>query len=948
VDVASNVAPSSIVMNNSGANDYVISASTGAIIGPASFTKSGGAKLTISGVHAFTGPFAINGGIVSTAIVNDQTVPGPLGQGALIFSGGVLEYTGLTATATRSMEFAAGGGTVNIPDLVDLTFAGSIIGTGGLTKTGGGTLALSGSNGFDGPVLVSAGVLKLGNSNSLGTGVGGTTVSAGATLDLAAITTAMALSQDEIITASGPGLDLDGDTIADGALVNFGTADAQNALKKVVLAGDTTFGGTRRFDIRIAGSAGAGFVAGTDAYLKGNGFSLTKVGPAQLGIAGVGETNLGDININSGMVIFHDAGNGDAAMMLASDTTLGRLDDGAGNFYKVTIEAGATLQFFNSDGTRSKDIVANGVGTNAIIHMGSNVDVAHTLTLDRGITVNGGLTLNSASANDTTLRITGVISEGTSIGSITKIGGGAVVLTNANTFTGGVALNAGFLRVGDNAALGSGPLTLNGGGLSSIGNAPRQITNPVSVTANTTLGDATNNGVLTFASRVDLGNVARNLTVNSDVTFAAGFTAIAPGGLNQKLGAGTLTIGAGASTTGGVTEVRNGNLVLENGASLSSGDAVRVMANTAGGTATFTMNPGSSILINAATANFRVGHEAVTITDGRNIANIAGNFAFSAASTAGRIQLGSDSAFAQLNLLTGGTITARNIGLGVQTPVGAVTEFNFDGGTLRPFVNNSAFFNAVLTAANVKVGGGTIDTNGFDIGIVQPLLHDPALGMLPDGGMTKAGAGTLTFNGVNTYTGPTIVNGGTLDVSASSSIASSEITTVNPAGTLSGSGTIAALALNGGTLAPGSGIGTLTALDYVDFAGGTVAFEINGLNPGTDYDQFAASESGGSVITISAPTELSLSLGFTPTLGDTFVLIKNNSGALIDTDSLFTFGGAAVPDGGEFNVNGTTFALHYDGGDGNDLTIVAVPEPASAWLLLGGLGFLSFQRRRRA
>ena len=78
-----------------------------------------------------------------------------------------------------------------------------------------------------------------------------------------------------------------------------------------------------------------------------------------------------------------------------------------------------------------------------------------------------------------------------------------------------------------------------------------------------------------------------------------------------------------------------GTLVLATGATVANGDAIRVMANTTGGSATFTMNPGSSLEIGAVTANLRIGHESTTPTDGINIANISGNLGFAAASTAG-------------------------------------------------------------------------------------------------------------------------------------------------------------------------------------------------------------------------------------------------------------------------------------------------------------------------
>ena len=55
---------------------------------------------------------------------------------------------------------------------------------GGLTKNGANTLTLTGSNTYTGPTMINAGTLQLGNSSALGSTAGGTTVAAGATLDL--------------------------------------------------------------------------------------------------------------------------------------------------------------------------------------------------------------------------------------------------------------------------------------------------------------------------------------------------------------------------------------------------------------------------------------------------------------------------------------------------------------------------------------------------------------------------------------------------------------------------------------------------------------------------------------------------------------------------------------------------------------------------------------------
>ena len=59
--------------------------------------------------------------------------------------------------------------------------------------------------------------------------------------------------------------------------------------------------------------------------------------------------------------------------------------------------------------------------------------------------------------------------------------------------------------------------------------------------------------------------------------------------------------------------------------------------------------------------------------------------------------------------------------------------------------NSAAGHNAPLTLY-VKAGGAIIDSNGFNIGALLPLLHDPALGGTPDGGLTKLGGGTLSLS----------------------------------------------------------------------------------------------------------------------------------------------------------------------------------------------------------
>ncbi|MCB1207669.1 MAG: autotransporter-associated beta strand repeat-containing protein [Verrucomicrobiales bacterium] len=56
-------------------------------------------------------------------------------------------------------------------------------------------------------------------------------------------------------------------------------------------------------------------------------------------------------------------------------------------------------------------------------------------------------------------------------------------------------------------------------------------------------------------------------------------------------------------------------------------------------------------------------------------------------------------------------------------------------------------------------GGGTIDTNGIDLALANSI----GAGL---GGITKTGLGTLTLNAAASYSGPTVISGGTLAVGA--------------------------------------------------------------------------------------------------------------------------------------------------------------------------------------
>jgi len=143
---------------------------------------------------------------------------------------------------------------------------------------------------------------------------------------------------------------------------------------------------------------------------------------------------------------------------------------------------------------------------------------------------------------------------------LTKNGTAALTINNANSYTGGTTLNDGTLRVGNEGALGTGTVTLNGGALSSDSTTARALANNLSVAGAVTLGDATNNGVLTLSGTVGLGGDNRQITTASDVVLSS---IVSNGGIT-KAGAGTLTLAGNNTYTGGTT-IEAGTVVLGNG-----------------------------------------------------------------------------------------------------------------------------------------------------------------------------------------------------------------------------------------------------------------------------------------------------------------------------------------------------------------------------------------------
>jgi len=400
---------------------------------------------------------------------------------------------------------------VNSSKNITLTSLGSarLGGSMGIFKGGTGSLSLSLANNnnpnlYEGPTVVTNGTLKVISSRALGSTTGPTVIAGTGTLDV----NALDISAEPIVV-EGAGMN------GLGAIVNYAGGN-NNALRMVTMTGDTTVGGTGRFDIRnLAGPA----------YLSTGGqpFKLIKKGVNQFSLVGVEvDPALAEVEVEQGTFGFE---------------TFSTLGDAS---KAMTIQAGASLRLWSVQNDFYKPLILNG----GIVDNGSNtnrISAPVTMTADSGWNIGG-----------TSLAVYGNIS---GVGGLTKTGASPLYLYGVNTYTGPTFVSAGNL----------------------ILDAPSAITNSSAIVlaSGTTLDVS---AISTAAGAFKLnGVVGQTLTGSGTIignVEAAPATTIIPGTSagtlthtgDLKIDGATVVVELGADTTigGGVNDLIavTGNLTL--------------------------------------------------------------------------------------------------------------------------------------------------------------------------------------------------------------------------------------------------------------------------------------------------------------------------------------------------------------------------------------------------
>ncbi len=178
------------------------------------------------------------------------------------------------------------------------------------------------------------------------------------------------------------------------------------------------------------------------------------------------------------------------------------------------------------------------------------------------------------------------------------------------------------------------------------------------------------------------------------------------------------------------------------------------------------------------------------------------------------------------------------------------------------------------------------------------------------GSLVKIGSATLSLTGNNTCTGVTTNISGTLLIDGSLG----NTVEVHSGAVLGGNGQVQAITgLAGGEVSPGSSPGRLQVQGNVALADSLYRVELNGLTPGTDYDQLRVSGN----VDLGASTLLA-TVGFAPALGDNFVIIDKVSRGPV------TGGFLNLPEGSTIGVGVHNYRITYQGGDGNDVALTHV------------------------
>lgn len=412
-----------------------------------------------------------------------------------------------------------------------------------------------------------------------------------------------------------------------------------------------------------------------------------------------------------------------------------------------------------------------------------NLTDNHSYTLIPAITVaTSGRTANTTQVPLTfdwggsgIFTLNGVFSDPTTgTGSLKKSGTGTIVLTNANTFNGGVVLDGGTIRIQNQQSLGNGALTVQP---------------PTGGTAQTTV--------------LDFG---QSLKIFNTITLTSSLHVNSPDGTSNELAGiisgGTVT-GGGGGGTGGLIITGTGTLTLSGINTFSGG--VTVNDNS-------TINATNSSSLGTGTLT-TVGILHLNLSDGITLPT--------------KMALGN-------NLITSVNSGSATLNAAITDATTTHTFEKLGTGTL--ILTGTNAYSGTMVVSQGTLQGNSSSLTGNITNNANLVFNQTATGAYTKtidgaGTITKTGNGTLTFSGISNSPSPFNVTAGVLQVTPGSGSGTgtinSAVNITNSSATLSGTGNVGTVT-NNGVVRPGvAGIGSLTINgDFIQNAGGATQIKV--------------------------------------------------------------------------------------------------------------------------
>ena len=573
-------------------------------------TKSGAGTLVLAGNNSYSGSTSVTAGTLR--LQGGVAIPD---AGALILSNsagvavsiqnsetiGSLQGGGLSG---GSVSIAANA-TLTVAETGNQTFAGTISGAGNFTKSGAGTLTLANTMNATGGILISGGTLATGAANifssSASITANSSTLRLGGNQSISAFT-----GSTNRLDLSTYALTINGSTnsVIGGSITGTnGTLIKDGADNLAIYSSANTFSGQTILNAGSITVLNTGTHFGTSTVTINNGTLTT-------GNAGLAtNTNISNLVVVSGTIAGGTASSSiiSNGSIIVQSGTISTPILGAATLSKQS--AGVFLLSGNNTYSGGTTISAgtlrlsgNGaLGTGAISISGGELDLgAKSLTntisaFTGGVLSNGTLTANGGNFNVSAGTITAVLAGSNGL---TKSAAGTVVLSAANTYSGGTTVSAGTLRLSGNGTLGTEAISISGGEL-DLG--AKTLSNSISAFT----GGVLSNGTLTANG----GNF--NVSAGTITAVLAGSNGLV------KSGNGTVALSASNSYSGATT-VNSGTLQAAATGALANSTVINVDGGSFLVTAENAVNDNADINLGggriAVSGNFEENVGALTLS----------------------------------------------------------------------------------------------------------------------------------------------------------------------------------------------------------------------------------------------------------------------------------------------------------------------------------------------